>query len=340
LEPIGPSDLEEWASRTPAARWRTFDHATYQTSRIPVLGRNRRMLGWIESTDTVGTHHVGPNLVRTSPFVGTLVMVSLVIFLAVERRRAEERERVLRTAAVEEAASRAKSAFLLRLNRDLHPPLAALAGHAMRLQVRATTGAARRHLDAIRQQSAHLLHIADDLLDLGAIESGSFSWKPHAADVATLLHETIEPFDARAGAKGLTLSCEITSDVPDNIAIDATRFRQVATNLIGNAIKFTERGAVRVTLQIRTCADRTTMLELAVMDTGPGIAPADRVRLFEPFSRLAPTARKTGTGLGLALSAAICRRAGGALAVESDGRSGSCFRATFSIGGHAFPPQP
>ncbi len=331
LEPIGPRDREEWSRRAPVARWRSFDRATYQTSRLPIFGHDERMLGWLETTDIVATHHVGPNQTRSTWLFVTIIAVALVTFLAIDRGQAEARERALRAAAAAEEASRAKSDFLLRVNRELHAPLQALAARGERLRTQVRTETARRHLEAIQAQGELMQRLAADLVDLEAIKSGSFRWDPRPVDPAAVLRATVESLRPRAAIKNLDLACHVAPEVPTHVELDAARFQQIAANLIGNAVKFTERGGVRVTLSLAAPREETPWLELSVADSGPGIAAEDRPRLFEAFSRLASTAHKTGTGLGLAVSATLCQRAGGTLSVESDGRSGSRFIATFPL---------
>ena len=254
------------------------------------------------------------------------------------------RERVLRQQIAleraEESAS-VKTSFLAKVSHELRTPLQGLLGYSELLHAEATTDAARTRLAALRQNGELMLRLVNDLLDLTAIEAGGFRFRERSTGLPALVRETGESLRPRAEAKGLALHIEVAADFPPWVACDGERFRQILLNLLGNAVKFTDLGRIEVALRLieRTAPD-TCLIELAVRDTGPGISPAEHALLFQPFSRLDLTAPQEGSGLGLALAAALCRQAGGDLTLESDGRNGACFRARLRVRIDGPPPVP
>lgn len=171
-----------------------------------------------------------------------------------------------------------------------------------------------------------MLRLVNDLLDLSAIQAGAFRLIEKPTALVELVTQTVESLRPRAESKGLEVMLAIEPAVPSWAMIDGGRVRQVLLNLVGNAIKFTDRGRVEVLLA-RGPGERD--VTLTVRDTGPGIAPADINRLFRSFERLDATAAKEGTGLGLALSAALCRGMNGNISVESELGAGATFTAQF-----------
>jgi CheY-like chemotaxis protein len=182
-----------------------------------------------------------------------------------------------------------------------------------------------------------MTRLVNDLIDLSAVESGSFQLALRPAAPAEIVRQTVESLRPRAVAKGLELIAEVDAGVPAWVDADGGRWRQVLVNLAGNALKFTDRGRVTVALHAEDEPDDRVRLTLCVQDTGPGIPPAEQARLFTAFSRLEQTAEKEGSGLGLALSAALCRAMDGDLSVTSDGVAGSCFTACIRVTKAAAP---
>lgn len=296
-------------------------------ARAPVLTREGRMLGWLEFTYMADAFLAGVVQARVAPFVGSILGLMLTALLFVQRRDARRREAALLEAAVAAEASRAKTDFLAKVSHELRTPLQSLLGYGELIGQHVATDAGRTHLAAQRAHGELMLRLVNDLLDLTAIEAGAFRFVLKPVDIAGLVAEVVASLRPAAEAKGLALNCTIRPEVPAWVQADAQRLRQIVINLAGNAVKFAERGDVEVTLSVKAADASGCRLELAVRDNGPGISAADQARLFQPFSRLAATSGQEGAGLGLALTQALCRSAAGSLTVESDGRSGACFRA-------------
>jgi signal transduction histidine kinase/DNA-binding response OmpR family regulator len=233
-----------------------------------------------------------------------------------------------------ESASVAKSQFLANMSHEIRTPLTAILGFAENFLEPGTPESERQHaVTTILRNGEHLLGILNDILDLSKIEAGKLAVERIQVSPTRLAADVVAIMRVRADAKGLTLALRYTSAIPETILTDPTRLRQILINLLGNAIKFTERGAVElhVALEQDTGEPR---LRFDVIDTGIGMTPAQINRLFEPFSQAdgSTTRRFGGTGLGLAISRQLARFLAGNVTVESDPGRGSRFSLTVATG--------
>ena len=237
-----------------------------------------------------------------------------------------------------ESATRAKSAFLANMSHEIRTPMTAILGfseillgesgleHAPPARVEA--------LKTIARNGRYLLELINDILDLSKIEAGKFALERTACVLVPLVREVVRLMQVRADAKGIRLSVEYLGLTPEVIQTDPTRLRQILINLLGNAIKFTEVGEVR--LRVRTVVDSlgTPALVLDVVDTGIGMTPEQQSRLFRPFTQgeVSTNRRYGGTGLGLAISKRLAEMLGGNILVCSTPGQGSTFTVTLSLG--------
>ena len=213
-----------------------------------------------------------------------------------------------------EAATRAKSEFLANMSHELRTPLNGVLGYAQLLQRdRSLSPVHREALDAISHSGSHLLALINDILDLSKIEAGALDVDPTPTDLGQLGVDLRYVLGEAARRKGLTLTMRIAADVPCRVMIDGRHVRQVLLNLLGNAIKFTAQGEIRLDVG-RLDGDR---LLFAVTDPGIGIEPEALGKIFEAFTQTEAGASAGGTGLGLAISDQLIRRMGGDLRVES-----------------------
>lgn len=327
-----PRDLADWAERSnliensPVA-----EMGRPYFCRAPVLSADGRMLGWLDFARQEFFQSLERKW-RSGPLLITALGLVLGAQWYLQRRGAREREAALRAAAVAADANRLKTAFLAKVSHELRTPIQSLLGYGELLRERVgDDDKARAWLGALQQHGEIMTRLINDLLDLSAAESGSFRLMPRPVAPGTIVRDIVASLEPRATLKGLDLHCEVTPAVPAWVEADGGRLAQVILNLTGNALKFTDAGVVRVALDVAPAADGRVRLVLTVRDTGPGIPPAEQAGLFEPFSRLERTAAKEGSGLGLALSAALCRAMQGGITVESDGVHGSCFRAEWVV---------
>jgi signal transduction histidine kinase/CheY-like chemotaxis protein len=238
----------------------------------------------------------------------------------------ERAERELRERA--EAASLAKTNFLANISHEIRTPMTAILGFAELLRdAKAPPSDRTDWLETIRRNGDHLLAIINDLLDLSRIEVGRFEIEPTVVSLPDVVRDVVRLMRIRASAQGISLDHSVEGDdarLP--VRTDPVRVRQILINLVGNAIKFTERGGVDVGITARRAGDRLEA-EIRVRDTGCGIEPDLLPRLFEPFTQLDTSfvRRHGGTGLGLAISARLASLLGGRISVASEPGRGSVF---------------
>jgi signal transduction histidine kinase/CheY-like chemotaxis protein len=244
-------------------------------------------------------------------------------------------QKLSRSIEAADAANHAKSEFLARVSHEIRTPVNAILGFTdvLRGGLEADQKERLEYLNTIHDSGQHLLDLINDILDLSKVESGRLNVERIRCGPLQLIHEAVSVCRGQAAEKGLRLCYEAPNGLPETFITDPVRFRKVLTNLVGNAIKFTDEGEVRVTARLLE-HDGANQLAIDVADTGIGISEGTLQSIFDPFVQADTsfTRRFGGTGLGLAISRRFARALGGDLTVESELGQGSVFTFTVDTG--------
>ncbi|WP_346292848.1 ATP-binding protein [Sphaerothrix gracilis] len=253
-----------------------------------------------------------------------ILMLAVLNFSAVALEAAAQQAQI---------ANRAKSEFLANMSHEIRTPMNAVLGFTDLLQPIVTDAVGQDYLRAIASSGKTLLALINDILDLSKIEAGRLELHPEPVDLRALIQDIHHIFSQKAEQKGLQLEIEIVDDFPPFLLFDEVRLRQILFNVVGNALKFTEKGqiTIRAELTPTPLSESQMGLKLSVSDTGIGIAPADQDCIFEAFTqRQGQSNRKFGgTGLGLAITRRLVTMMGGTTILDSQLDQGSTFTFLF-----------
>jgi signal transduction histidine kinase/CheY-like chemotaxis protein len=270
----------------------------------------------------------------TYTLIAALALLYFVTGYATHRgeRAHLELEKAKRLAA--ESATRAKGEFLAKMSHEIRTPMNGIIGMTELALETHPTGEMREYLEIVKDSSQSLLIILNDILDFSKIEAGKVDLACVEFDLQDVLIEALRPLARQAAEKRVELACDIPPEMPDALVGDPYRLRQIVVNLVGNAVKFTDRGEIVVTVEQESGTADSARLHFAVSDTGIGIPPDKRKRIFDAFEQAdgSSTRKYGGTGLGLTISANLVGMMGGQIWVDSEVGRGSTFHFTANFG--------
>jgi signal transduction histidine kinase len=330
------SDLQPW---NPPDRfytsdgWQTRGHVPVQQVQLAVFGREWLLQVQARPAFLRQLQLLSPTVAGLGVAMAFCVLALLLhgMLRAAERQRQEEALR--RRTEQAEAANRAKSAFLAHMSHEIRTPLNAVIGLSQLLQRMPLEDKQGLYVQHIANAGTHLLALVNDVLDLSKIEAGEMRLEEQPFETRPLLQALHAQAEAQATGKPLRVQLEIDPELPAWLRGDALRLRQVLSNLLGNAVKFTAEGQVTLRARLLERQGPRARLCLEVSDTGIGISPEQQRAVFEPFTQAdaSTTRRFGGTGLGLSIVARLVAMMGGEVALQSTPGQGSTFSLTLAL---------
>lgn len=286
--------------------------------------------------------HTRTFIVNCSPVFAANEQVGGVLISMDDVTQLEETEILLRESMkLAEEANQAKSAFLSNMSHEIRTPMTAILGFTEVMKRNNRTSESERlgYLNTIANSGQHLLELINDVLDLSKVESGAMEVEELPCDCASIAQDVVRVLHSKADEKSIDLVLEILGDFPEQIIADPSRLRQVITNLVGNAIKFTDAGSVRLQLSF-LAADRRepARIRIDVVDSGIGMSEEQQARIFEAFTQASASISRRfgGTGLGLSISRQLTEAMNGTLTVSSEEGVGSTFHVVLPVVMDAF----
>ena len=322
---VGKTDFDLPWSREDTEAYRADDREVMALGRakIHIIERQHRADGtyiWLDTTKI-------PLLDAEGRVYGVVGIYDDIT----ERKRMEDELHKAKDAA--DAANRANSAFLANMSHEIRTPMTAILGYADLMLSENVGRTTREHVAVIKRNGEHLLNVIGDILDLSKIEAEKLQIEPTRCSPVQVVAEVASLMRTQAAAKQLNLKTELAQPLPETVLTDPLRLRQVLVNLVGNAIKFTDQGEVRIAVRLTSDSGRSRLC-FDVTDTGIGMSEEQVGKLFKPFSQVdnSSTRKFGGTGLGLCISKHLAEALGGSIEVRSEPGKGSTFSVMIDPG--------
>ncbi len=311
-------------------------HNEEQLKEVRKLNRNIREIGHYSNLEVWHTRKDGsifPMLMSGVYIPGKNDEKGFIAATAIDLTERKKAEIELITAKQQaESANKAKSEFLANMSHEIRTPLNGVIGFADLLTGTELSAVQQQYVANVNSSARSLLTIINDILDFSKIEAGKLELEPVRTDLITLMEESIDIIKYQAGTKGLEVLLNIDPQMPRYAYVDPTRLKQIFANLLGNAVKFTEKGEVELQVRFKEENTFSGAFTFSVRDTGIGITKGQQKKLFKAFSQAdSSTTRKFGgTGLGLIISQMLARKMGGEINLDSEPEAGTTFYFTIA----------
>ena len=310
------------------------------SARIKTVLSNRRLRAGAAPSEAVKLEFEGKAIAVSSE---REQLVDLLLATFEELRRSKERERAMEPALeASEANIRERNDLLAVAGAEVRTPMNGIIGLTGLLLDTEVNAEQRGYLEGIKHSAEALLKIIDDILDFSKVKSGTLELESADFELREMLGNAVQTYSRQVRQKGLELVCEVRPDVPDALVGDSDRLWQVIVNLIGNAVKFTERGEVSILAETQSVTSAAAVLKFTVRDTGIGISRDKQAALLQPVAQLdaSVTRKYSGTGVGLAISSRLVELMGGRIWFDSEPGRGTEFHFTAQFGVQSGPHWP